>query len=99
VLPQNELFGEYVQDRLTYYPTTTREPSAHEGRITDLIRSGRLFQDVGTTPFDAAVDRVMVCGGPDMLAETRAILEGGGFREGNSATPGHYVIEKAFVER
>ncbi len=98
-LPEHELLGEMVREKLTYYPTTTREPSEHQGRITDLIRSGKFFQDIGAAPFDPANDRVMICGSPDMLAETRAIVEGLGFEEGSSGKPGHYVIEKAFVEK
>jgi ferredoxin--NADP+ reductase len=99
ILPADENFGEMVGGKLTYYPTTTREPSRHEGRITDLIRDGRFFRDIGAEPFDPANDRVMVCGGPDMLQECRTLLEERGFQEGSGTGPGHYVIEKAFVER
>ena len=31
--------------------------------------------------------------------DTKALLESRGFSEGNHGAPGHYVIEKAFVER
>jgi ferredoxin--NADP+ reductase len=34
-----------------------------------------------------------------MLDELRAMLSGRGFVEGNHSDPGHFVIEKAFVER
>ncbi|CCG08872.1 Ferredoxin--NADP+ reductase [Pararhodospirillum photometricum DSM 122] len=44
-------------------------------------------------------DRVMLCGSPAMLADTTRLLEGRGFVEGSGGQPGHYVIEKAFVER
>ncbi|WP_207481146.1 ferredoxin--NADP reductase [Arenibaculum pallidiluteum] len=98
-LPQDEILGEMAAEKLTYYPTTTREPSEHTGRITDLIQSGRLFQDIGAAPFDIATDRVMICGGPDMVQETRSILEARGFVEGSGNAPGHYVVEKAFVEK
>ncbi len=98
-LAEDEYIGECVRDKLTYYPTVTREPFVTEGRITDLIRSGRLFADIGAEPFDPANDRVMICGGPDMLAETRTLVEELGFEEGSGGKPGHYVIEKAFVEK
>ncbi|PWC43130.1 ferredoxin--NADP reductase [Azospirillum sp. TSO22-1] len=98
-LPENEFFGEGVREKLTYYPTVTREPFRTEGRITDLIRSGRLFADVGTTPLDPENDRVMICGSPEMLTDTVNLLEERGFEEGSSGEPGHYVVEKAFVER
>ena len=42
-LPQHEFLGEEVREKLVYYPTVTGEPFHTPGRITDLIRSGRLF--------------------------------------------------------
>ena len=41
----------------------------------------------------------MLCGSPAMLKDTQAILEERGFTEGNMSRPGHYVIERAFVEK
>ncbi|HEY0836185.1 MAG TPA: ferredoxin--NADP reductase [Azospirillum sp.] len=98
-LPKNEFFGEAVAAKLTYYPTVTREDFPTQGRITDLIRSGKLFDDIGLKPFDKEVDRVMLCGSPQMLTDTQAILEDAGFHMGHNGEPGHYVIEKAFVEK
>jgi ferredoxin/flavodoxin---NADP+ reductase len=98
-LTAHEYLGDLVRDRLVYYPTVTREPFHNRGRLTDLIESGRLFEDVGLGPLDIASDRLMLCGSPAMLGDLRAILEGRGFSEGSHAEPGHYVIEKAFVER
>jgi ferredoxin--NADP+ reductase len=34
-----------------------------------------------------------------MLEDLRVILEERGFSEGSHSHPGHFVIEKAFVER
>ena len=98
-LPRHELLGESVREKLIYYPTVTREPFHNRGRITDLIRSGKLFDDLGITPMQPAHDRFMLCGSPDMLEELRVMLGGLGFAEGNHSEPGHYVIEKAFVEK
>jgi ferredoxin--NADP+ reductase len=77
----------------------TREPFRNRGRITDLISSEQLFNDIGQSPLDIATDRIMMCGSPAMLEELRGMFEGKDFVEGNSGTPGHFVIEKAFVER
>jgi ferredoxin/flavodoxin---NADP+ reductase len=97
-LPASPLLGELIKPRLVYYPTVTRESSFKNcGRITDLITSGRAFQDLGLPAFDREHDRVMLCGSPEMLKETAAILEERGFEEGNSGEPGDYLIEKAFV--
>lgn len=98
-LPDDELIGDLVRDQLVYYPTVTREPFRNRGRITDLLSSGKLAADTGLTPLSLADDRVMLCGSPEMIAETRTMLVERGFREGNTGEPGHFVIEKAFVEK
>jgi ferredoxin--NADP+ reductase len=98
-LRKDDLFGPMVEGRLIYYPTVTREPFRNRGRVTDLVESGQLFADVGLPALDLETDRVMLCGSPGMLDELRAMLGGRGFVEGNHSDPGHFVIEKAFVER
>jgi ferredoxin--NADP+ reductase len=99
-LPTNEYFGENVREKLIYYPTVTREKFRNQGRLTDLIRTGRLFQGVGLPALDPAVDRVMVCGSPAMLKDTCQLLDEIGFRiSPRIGEPGDYVIERAFVER
>ena len=98
-LPQNEYFGELVQEKLVYYPTVTREPYHNQGRITDLITSGKLFADLGLPALDKEDDRVMLCGSPQLLDDMRVILKERGFEEGSTTEPGDFVIEKAFVEK
>jgi ferredoxin--NADP+ reductase len=97
-LPQDEILGEIVAGKLHYYPTVTREEFRTKGRITDLIESGQLFTDLGFPAFDPAVDRVMMCGGPSVLADLKQQLLDRGFEEGSLANPGDFVLEKAFVE-
>jgi ferredoxin/flavodoxin---NADP+ reductase len=98
-LPRAELIGDYVREKLIYYPTVTREPFHNRGRITDLVTSGQLFDDVGLPALDVAQDRAMLCGSPQMLKDMRLVLEERGFIEGSASEPGTFVIEKAFVER
>jgi ferredoxin/flavodoxin---NADP+ reductase len=98
-LPEDEFLGELVQEKLRYYPSVTREAFQTQGRITDLIRSGKLFADLGLPPFSLERDRVMLCGSPALLADARGLLEAQGFVEGSNNAPGHYVIERAFVEK
>jgi ferredoxin--NADP+ reductase len=98
-LPRDELIGELIRDQLIYYPTVTREPFRNTGRITDLMISGKLFADIGLDGLEATQDRVMICGSPAMLADTKALLVARGFAEGNHGEAGQYVIEKAFAER
>jgi ferredoxin/flavodoxin---NADP+ reductase len=98
-LRDDELFGPLLGEKLVYYPTVTREPFRNRGRITDLITSGQLFADIGQSPLDIETDRIMMCGSPGMLEELRQMFEARGLLEGNNSAPGHFVIEKAFVER
>jgi ferredoxin/flavodoxin---NADP+ reductase len=98
-LREDELFGPLIEDKLVYYPTVTREPFRNKGRITDLIESGRMFDDVDQSRLDIETDRIMLCGSPGMLEELHGMLVKQGFQEGNHSQPGHFVIEKAFVER
>jgi ferredoxin/flavodoxin---NADP+ reductase len=99
-LSNHEFFGDWVRDKLIYYPTVTREPFRNEGRLTDLINSGKLFADISQSPLDPATDRAMICGSPAMLADTSAMLDARGFRiSPHIGEMGDYVIERAFVER
>ena len=41
----------------------------------------------------------MLCGSPAMLAELKELLESRGFKEGNTSTPGDFVVERAFGEK
>jgi ferredoxin--NADP+ reductase len=88
-----------VSDKLVYYPTVTREPFRNTGRITDLITSNRLFDDIGLRPMSTQDDRVMLCGSPSMLRDVVTILRSRDFREGSHSEPGHFVVERAFVEK
>src|SRR5882757_8245438 len=98
-LRDDELFGPLLSEKLAYYPTVTREPFRNRGRITDLITSEQLFDDIGQPPLDIGTDRIMMCGSPGMLDELKQMFEARSFVEGSGNKPGHFVIEKAFVER
>jgi len=99
-LPNHEFFADLVQDKLIYYPTVTREPFVHQGRITALIENGKLFADIGLPPFDPANDRVMICGSPVMIKDVCALLDARGFEiSPHIGAAGDYVIERAFVEK
>jgi len=96
-LKDDELIGELVEGKLFYYPTTTRDPSPHMGRITDNLTSGKVFADLGLPPMDPEEDRAMVCGSLAFNVDVKAVLEGFGLREGANSEPMEYVVEKAFV--
>jgi len=99
-LKEHEYLGELIRDKLIYYPTVTREPFRNEGRQTELILSGKLFDDLGEPPLDPATDRGMICGSPAMLKEISSMLNGFGFQiSPHIGVAGDYVIERAFVEQ
>jgi len=98
-LPKHQLIGEAVSTQLVYHPTVTREPFRNRGRMTDLVKNGQLSAELRLPDVAADSDRVMLCGGSEMLRDMRQLLEARGFIEGSCAEAGHYVLEKAFVER
>ena len=98
-LPQHEFLGEMISKQLLYYPTVTRESYRNMGRVTDLMESGQMFTDLKLPGLDVANDRVMICGSPHMLKDLKHMLEGRGFKEGTTSTPGDFVIERAFAEK
>ena len=93
-----ELIGARFHDKLRYYPTTTREESPKMGRITDLMRKGEVFQDLGVKPLAPETDRAMVCGNLAFNLELKEMLEEYGLREGANSDPAEYVVEKAFLD-
>lgn len=104
-LPRHEFLGEEIAAKLLYFPAVTREAFEfgghdHRGRLTDLMAGGRMMQALGLEPLDPRHDRAMVCGSPQMLADFRALLDARGFSAApRIGTPGHYVFERAFVEK
>jgi len=96
-LPGDPLVGEEVSAKVKYYPTTTRESSANQGRITDLITSGKFVADLGIPSFAAETDRVMICGSMGFNLDMRAIFSDLKFVEGSNSRPADFVLEKAFV--
>ena len=93
-----ELMGEGFHEKLRYYPTTTREESPKMGRITDLIRSGEVFRDLGIAPLSPETDRAMICGNLAFNLELKELLEEAGMNEGANSKPQEYVVEKAFLD-
>jgi ferredoxin--NADP+ reductase len=98
-LPAHEFLGDMVKGQLLYYPTVTREAYKNMGRVTELIETGKLFEDLKTQNLDPKEDRVMICGSPGMLKDLKHMLETRGFNEGNTSRPGDFVIERAFAEQ
>ncbi len=94
----NEVIGEGFWKKIKYYPTTTREESPKMGRITDLMRSGQAFADLGVPPLSPETDRAMICGNLAFNLELKEMFEDYGLVEGANSNPQHYVVEKAFLD-
>ncbi|TPW33055.1 ferredoxin--NADP reductase [Martelella alba] len=93
----DEILSEIVGDKLIHYASVTREPFDRQGRITDLMSSGRLFEDLGVPALNPECDRAMICGSTEMLKDTKLLLEAAGLTEGANNKPSEFVIERAFV--
>lgn len=99
-LPAHEFLGEVLRDKLVYYPTVTREVFRNQGRLTELLASGKLCADIGLPPLDPATDRAMICGSAAMLQDCCDLLDARGFQiSPRQGELGDYVIERAFVEK
>ena len=97
-LPEDEYLGELIKEKLVYYPTVTREEYDNQGRLTTLMESGKLFEDLGLPKPNKEDDRFMLCGSPSMLKDLTNILDEAGFTETKRGELAEYVIERAFVE-
>jgi ferredoxin/flavodoxin---NADP+ reductase len=97
-LPHDEWLGEAISKQLVYYPCVTREHFRHMGRIPTLLEQGLIARDCDLPAINND-DRFMLCGSPEMLRDTRDVLHKWQLTEGNMSRPGHFVIERAFVEK
>ena len=95
----DEIFGELLQDRFTYYPTVTRGEFKTPGRITDRIQVGDFAKDLGLigNRFNPQTARVMVCGSMAFNNDMSTMLNEHGLEEGSNSAPGSFVLERAFV--
>ncbi len=104
-LPNHEYLGDMVREKLIYYPIVSREPFVynghdHQGRLTTLMRSGQLFEEIGLPFMNPEHDRAMICGGPGMLKDTtQMLLDFGLAISPRTGVRGDFVIERAFVDQ
>lgn len=94
----HEILSEIVSDKLVHFASTTREKSDCMGRMTDLMRSGELYKELGIASLNKDTDRVMICGSMAMLQDAKQLCEDAGLIEGSNSMPGEFVIERAFVD-
>ena len=96
-LPNSPYFGKAIEKQLQYYPAVTREPFRNNGRITDLMKSGKLFLDLDLPVPSVADDRFLLCGSTAMLKDLTTLFTERGFSETRAGVLGQFAIERAFV--
>jgi ferredoxin--NADP+ reductase len=92
-LVQRDYLTEYAH-KLQFIPTVTREqhPGALNGRITRLLENGELEQTAGVA-LTAEHSRVMLCGNPQMIDDTRKLLKQRDMHLSLSRRPGQVAVE------
>jgi len=92
-LPLRDYLAEYAH-KFRFIATVTREqhPGALSGRITTLIDNGELERAAGValTPEHS---RVMLCGNPQMIDDTRKLLKAKGLQLSLTRRPGQVAVE------
>lgn len=92
-----ELIAQYARqwgEQFAYLPLVTREPwpDALPMRIPQALAEGTLCRQLGVT-LDPVQDRVLLCGNPDMVADSLATLETLGFARHRRREPGQVLME------
>ena len=93
----DEIIKEFVSDKLISYHSTTREEFTYKGRITDLITSNKLFNDLNIENINLD-DRFMFCGSMGLNNDLKNIMLRNKLQEGANNNPAEFVLEKAFVD-
>ena len=80
--------------KLTYLPTITREqrPGALHGRITTLLETGELERAAGLQ-LNPEHSRIMLCGNPQMIEDTRLLLKARDLQLSLTRRPGQVAVE------
>ena len=95
----NVKYEKVTQGRFFYFNTLTKAQWPHEGRITNWIKNEKLTSEIGCEIIDAKSDRFMVCGSTELNADLIEYFKSMGMLQGNTKTPGEFLVEKAFVRR
>ena len=90
---QSEYYAAFAQ-KLRYVRIVTREPvpGTLRDRVTKLLASGVLEENVGLR-LDHDRSRIMLCGNPEMVEDSRQLLLSRGFRLSRRGEPGHLAVE------
>lgn len=87
-------FIERAPDRFRYLPLVSRERCAGAlcARIPATLADGRL-EDLAALSIEPEHSQVMLCGNPDMVRDTQAVLRGRGLHRNRRSQPGQITVE------
>jgi ferredoxin--NADP+ reductase len=90
---KSEYYAEFAH-KLRYARIVTREPvpGTLRERVTKLLASGVLEENIGVK-LDHDRSRIMLCGNPEMVEDSRRILIDRGYRLSRRGEPGHLAVE------
>ena len=92
----DEISSEFISNKLISYHSTTREKFINNGRITDLLGSNQIFNDLKIDNISSD-DRFMFCGSMGLNNDLKAIMIKHNLEEGANNNPAEFVLEKAFA--
>ena len=93
----DELLREFIDNKLISYLSTTRDNYIVNGRITELISTNKLFNDLKINSISSD-DRFMFCGSMGLNNDLKKIMIKNNLHEGANNNPAEFVLEKAFVD-
>ena len=91
---EHEFYADLVKNKLVYVKIFTRENEGADlyGRITDLLQNKELEKLVNV-PITVEDSRIMICGNPQMVDDTRKILAERGLLISRRGKPGNMAVE------
>ena len=89
-----DVFSAQHPEKFIYIPFVSREKTnfALHGRIPAAISDGRL-ENRARVQINADQSQVMLCGNPNMVKDTRAVLQERGLKKNLRRTPGNITTE------
>ena len=90
----HEYYADMVKDKFKYVKMLTRDKEGADlyGRITELLLNNKLEQYVNIE-ITVEDSRIMICGNPEMVDETRKILGARGLTISRRGKPGNMAVE------
>jgi ferredoxin/flavodoxin---NADP+ reductase len=97
-LTHRDVIGKLIEEhreqmRAVSFVSRESSPGALSGRIPAAIEDGRLEAAAQGVALSAAESQVMICGNPDMVTDTSAVLARRGMKKHRRRDPGQITVE------